>query len=369
MTTRATEVVLLTPAGRAAVASLLVAGPLADEVVGTLFHPAGTRPFVEQPHGRILLGRWQSAATGEEVVVCRRAPEQVEVHCHGGQAAAAAIVAALVACGCHENAWQPWSEQSTDNPIRAAARSALASALTTRTAAILWNQYDGVLRRAFDEIAGHVQTGDASAAKQQIDGLLAWSTLGAHLVNPWRVVLAGRPNVGKSSLINALVGYERAIVHSTPGTTRDVVTATTALDGWPIELADTAGLHDSTDPIEAAGMMLAKQRLATADLVVLVFDASNPNDHAERTLLEIWPQALAVANKCDLAEDHTARGRVRIHVSAKTGKNMETLARNIMERLVPLSPPVRQPMPFTTEQVAWLRATRLGLDAGDTGCG
>ncbi len=366
MTTRATEVVLLTPAGRAAVASLLVAGPLADEVVGTLFHPAGARPFIEQPHGRILLGRWQSAVTGEEVVVCRRVPEQVEVHCHGGQAAAVAIMASLVACGCRENAWQSWSERSADDPIRAAARTALASAPTTRTAAILCDQYHGVLRRAFDEITGHVQRGDPSAARQQIDQLLAWSTLGAHLATPWRVVLAGRPNVGKSSLINALVGYERAIVHSTPGTTRDIVTATTALDGWPIELADTAGLHASTDPIEAAGMMLANQRLATADLVVLVFDASNASHPTERTLLEAWPQALAVANKCDLAEDRTAHGRVALYVSAKTGENMETLARNIVTRLVPASPPNRQPIPFTAEQVAWLQAMRNGLNAGVT---
>ena len=74
------------------------------------------------------------------------------------------------------------------------------------------------------------------------------------------VVLSGAPNVGKSSLINALVGYERAIVFAEPGTTRDVVTAGTAVDGWPIELADTAGLRESTDPLEAAGIALCGKR-------------------------------------------------------------------------------------------------------------
>ena len=74
---------------------------------------------------------------------------------------------------------------------------------------------------------------------------VAARSVGLRLVSGWRVVLAGRPNVGKSRLLNALAGYERAIVDPTPGTTRDVVTVRTALDGWPVELADTAGLRDA----------------------------------------------------------------------------------------------------------------------------
>ena len=67
-------------------------------------------------------------------------------------------------------------------------------------------------------------------------------------------MLAGRPNVGKSSLTNALLGYTRSIVFDQPGTTRDVVTATTAIDGWPIEFSDTAGLREGSEPLEAAGI-------------------------------------------------------------------------------------------------------------------
>ena len=75
--------------------------------------------------------------------------------------------------------------------------------------------------------------------------------------NPWRVVVFGAPNVGKSSLINALAGYERAIVSPTPGTTRDVVTVTTAIDGWPVQLSDTAGFRETQDELESAGIELA----------------------------------------------------------------------------------------------------------------
>ena len=126
------------------------------------------------------------------------------------------------------------------------------------------------------------QSGDAAAARRQIDDLLAHAATGLHLVRPWQVVVAGRPNVGKSSLINAIAGYQRAIVHSLPGTTRDIVSVQTALDGWPVEISDTAGLRRGSDPIEQAGIELAIDKIAAADLVVLVFDASSPWTDADR---------------------------------------------------------------------------------------
>src|SRR6185503_7750192 len=106
--------------------------------------------------------------------------------------------------------------------------------------------------------------------------LLALAEVGLHLTTPWRVVFAGPPNVGKSSLVNALLGYPRAIVYDQPGTTRDVLTASTAFDGWPFELRDTAGLRDgiSLDSVEVEGVARARAQIATADLVVFVHDRS-----------------------------------------------------------------------------------------------
>ena len=115
------------------------------------------------------------------------------------------------------------------------------------------------------------------------------------------MVLAGRPNVGKSSLMNALAGHGRSIVHHAPGTTRDAVTLTTAIDGWPVELCDTAGLRPAGDALESAGIERAQERLARADLVVLVCDQSMPWSAEDQALLDQWPEAVLVHNKCDLA--------------------------------------------------------------------
>ena len=114
------------------------------------------------------------------------------------------------------------------------------------------------------------------------------------------MVLAGRTNVGKSSLLNALAGHGRAIVHHVPGTTRDAVTVATAIDGWPVELCDTAGLRPPDDAVERAGIELARERLAEADLVVLVADRSRPWSAEDQALRDQWPGAVLVHNKCDL---------------------------------------------------------------------
>jgi tRNA modification GTPase len=258
----------------------------------------------------------------------------------------------------------------TDDPIVAAAEIALTLAPTERVATVLWDQRQGALRQAIERLVGHLSSGRLSDAMCELDDLLAWRGLGIHLTDPWRVVLAGRPNVGKSSLINALVGYQRAIVHPTPGTTRDLVTATTAWDGWPVELVDTAGLHAAVQGVEAAGVALAREHLATADLVLLVLDASNPLTAEDRALLADWPAALVVLNKCDLcglSEGFSVGGLGSPHtrVSAQTGQGLDALQRALVQRLVPHDPPRGQAVPFQGEQVAALQAAVRALAAAE----
>ena len=200
----------------------------------------------------------------------------------------------------------------------------------------------------------------------QENSTICWpgAALGRHLVEPWRVVLAGRPNVGKSSLINALVGYGRAIVHHTPGTTRDVVTAVTAIDGWPVELSDTAGLGQSDHPLERAGVERAEAALATADLVVLVFDAAQCRSDADRALRERLPSSVVVWNKCDLPP---ARGErpPGLAVSALRGDGIAELVRRIADRLVPHPPPPGSAVPFPPDQIAYLRFASVALARDD----
>ncbi len=191
---------------------------------------------------RLIVGHFNDV-NGEEVVLRRRSPQAVELHCHGGYAAAAMIEETLRQQGCQVIAWRQWISESQTDLISAAALTALAEAPTQRTADILLDQYHGALGRAFDAIEQDINEKNYVAARSRVESLMACIPLGLHLTKPWRVVVAGPPNAGKSSLINAMVGFQRSIVHHAPGTTRDAVTAATAMDGWPVELCDTAGLH------------------------------------------------------------------------------------------------------------------------------
>lgn len=394
-----TQAVLLTPPGRGAVATVLVEGNQAVEIVGRLFRPASGRSLESCPAGRILFGEW-GHGQGEELVVCRRDDETVEVHCHGGRAAAAVLLDSLAQAGCPSVGWREWFRARASDPIQAQALEALARAPTLRTAAILLDQYQGALGSALaaiaDELQGILSTPRARASwptsgqdvpggqayqattpdaappgaacpsvVERIGMLLGRARAGVHLVEPFRVVLAGRPNAGKSSLINALVGYRRSIVYDEAGTTRDVVTARTALAGWPVELADTAGLGPSGDELEAAGVERAQERLAQADVRVLVFDASQEWSGADDAVLAAWPDALVVHNKSDLPP---AAGRLRpagLATSALRGTGIEEVVRELSERLVPDPPPPGAAVPFHPVHVAALELARAEVEQNE----
>jgi tRNA modification GTPase len=353
-------VIQLTPPGRGAIATLLVEGPGAWQAVASLVRGKHGHLPSGRPSDRLVFGHL-GEPSGEEVVVRARSAESVEVHCHGGHAAVAMIAQQLNRHGCQSVTWRDWLAAGRGDPITAAAHAALADARTERTAAILLDQYCGALRKAFEEIEAALSRGDTTQAAQNIDALLQRARLGRHLVTAWRVVLAGSPNVGKSSLINALAGFGRAIVHATPGTTRDVVSVDTAIDGWPVELSDTAGLRSeaSHDAVEQAGMALAREKLASADLVLLVFDRSQPWTAADQALMAAWPSALLVHNKCDLPPAPGARP-MGICLSALRAEGTEALFSAIADRLVPDPPPPAAAVPFTAQQVAYLE--RLARD-------
>ncbi|MBC8876190.1 MAG: 50S ribosome-binding GTPase [Planctomycetes bacterium] len=183
------------------------------------------------------------------------------------------------------------AELCEETPIAAEARIALAAARTERTAAILLAQYRGALEAELTAIVALLENEETDAAADRLRRLERYADFGKHLTTPWRVVLTGHANVGKSSLINAILGYERSIVFEQPGTTRDVVTATTAIDGWPVELADTAGLREGGDAVESAGVRLARERLAAADVVVAVFDRTHRWCPVSAGLCQVWPGA------------------------------------------------------------------------------
>ena len=326
-------------------------------------------PFSQRPLRAIVVGAWRHA-DGEELVVARLAEDTVEIHCHGGESAWRAIVEDLVAGGAEQIAWQQETSLRVGDPLVVDAEVALPQATTLRTARILLDQIHGALSRAIGEIHDLIACEDPASARPKIAELLAWSRLGAHLTTPWQVVLTGAPNVGKSSLMNALVGYQRSIVVDMPGTTRDVLTASTAIDGWPVELYDTAGITQPRNRLEAEGrlefegMARAIDRAAGADLVVCVFDQSRPWTDADQTLAERWPDALHIHNKSDLPSA-APDPRRELLASARTGENLDDVLRQMADRLVPAAPPAGAAVPFTERQVRVLSQAAESLGVND----
>ncbi|MCE9557081.1 MAG: 50S ribosome-binding GTPase [Planctomycetes bacterium] len=350
-----TVVVQLTPAGRGAVASCLVAGPNAIGLLAPLLRLRNDRSLETLHPGRVVVGQWRGSHP-EEVVVTRRGTDEVSIHCHGGRVAIATIMSDLADAGGQVVEWRQWLGHSmADDPLAAEAVIALAQARTERCAGILLDQFHGALRNELQKLIQLLEHGEAEEAKTRLLELLKWSPLGLHLAAPWQVVICGAPNVGKSSLINVLVGYGRAIVAPQPGTTRDVVSASTAIDGWPIELSDTAGIRAAADPLEAAGIDAGRQRLATADVRLLVFDRSAAFGSDEQGLAADWPDAMIVHNKSDLPP-HTDARPAGISVSALTGEGIDKLLEAITIRLVPTVPPPQSPVPFTSRQVEGIAA-------------
>jgi tRNA modification GTPase len=170
-------------------------------------------------------------------------------------------------------------------------------------------------------------------------GLLETAAEGELLREGARVVLAGRPNSGKSSLFNALLGQERAIVTEVPGTTRDALEATVSLGGFPFRLVDTAGLRETDDRVERIGVEVARRHLAGADLVLLCVEGARPLDAEERAFLGGSGAPVVVARtKADLLPPATpvpaeegACGAVR--VSTREGDGLAEL-RALLPRLV-----------------------------------
>lgn len=174
------------------------------------------------------------------------------------------------------------------------------------------------------------------AGRSKAERLLADGRRGRVLRDGLRVVILGRPNTGKSSLMNALAGFERAIVTDIAGTTRDVLDERLSFDGVPVRLIDTAGIREATDRAEQIGVDRALDEMRRADVQLVLLDGSAPLTAEDKTLIETTENGIPrilVVNKCDLPRQTDYAGAISI--SAKTGQGLEELKREVLRLAAP----------------------------------
>jgi tRNA modification GTPase len=176
--------------------------------------------------------------------------------------------------------------------------------------------------------------------QQQLDKTRGAAKQGALVTEGMTLVIAGKPNAGKSSLLNALTGRDSAIVTPVPGTTRDILREHIQIDGMPLHIIDTAGLRESDDIIEQEGVRRAAKEIEKADRILLLVDSNDPN-YAETSLADIWPPTLRtlkknipvtrVFNKCDLSGLPLKKDQDSVVISAKTEEGIDLLKEHLKE--------------------------------------
>jgi len=364
-----TLVACLTPPGRAAIATLGIRGPHAWEIVREVFRASSkSKKLPEKPDSNhVWLGCIsQNSTVGDQVVVTVQQITPVpwvEVHCHGGTEAVRWLMEILEKQGCQVCTWQELEQVTTTDPWKTAATLELAQASTLRTAAILLDQYHGAFERALVEIQAALANGNLAEATRLLETLARYVDVGRHLTVTWRVAVIGPPNVGKSSLVNALAGFQRSIVAPTPGTTRDLVTTQIAVDGWPVELIDTAGLRNETESLEGQGIGLAREAVAGADLCLWLLDASAPAIWPDRELAES-PKIKLIANKIDLPAVWDVERFSGLRISARTGAGLPELVEAIGGWLIPNPPMLGAAVPFTPALAAFVEELMTNVRAG-----
>jgi tRNA modification GTPase len=357
-----------TPIGEGAIALLRMSGPDAVKIADTVFasrRRASELPPRVQQFGAITdrerklddvlltVHRAPASYTGEDVV---------EIGCHGGVLLQRRILELLLSKGARSAEPGEFTQRAFLNGkldlTQAEAVMDLITAQTDLALRAAAEQLDGrlggrirTLREQLIEVLAHVeayidfpdedidpQTGAALLARidevrVDVQALLTTAGQGKLLREGVRTVICGAPNVGKSSLLNRLLDEERAIVSPTPGTTRDTIEEVINLRGLPLRLIDTAGLRETGDEIEQAGIARTHQQLARADLVLHVFDASQPQDLESGGPSHDGKQLL-VLNKTDLGVHESWHSADVVRISCARGEGLELLADVIFNRLL-----------------------------------
>ncbi len=363
---------IATPLGEGGVGIVRLSGPEALAVAERVFVPAGRASLQALESHKLVYGHVRDPQDGhtldEVLLVLMREPRSytgqdvVEIQGHGGPVPLRAILAACLAQGARMACEGEFTLRAFVNGrLDLAQAEAVLDIITARTEAALRvavNQLGGrlsgvvqELRRALLETLAYLEASidfgedvpeqdigpELDALGERLDWLLGEADRGMIYRQGVRTAIVGRPNVGKSSILNRLLRAERAIVTPVPGTTRDTLEEMLNIQGVPLVLTDTAGIAESLDLVEQLGIERSRRSIAQADLALVVFDGSvppGPEDAEVAALVADRPAVVAV-NKSELGSTHDYAGLLpaapHIVVSALTGEGLPELEQCLVE--------------------------------------
>ncbi|MFO7263728.1 MAG: tRNA uridine-5-carboxymethylaminomethyl(34) synthesis GTPase MnmE [Bacillaceae bacterium G1] len=336
---RDTIAAISTALGEAAIAIVRVSGPEAVAVVDRLFR--GRKPLLEVPSHTIHYGHLIDPATGEKMeevlVTVMRAPrtftgeDVVEINCHGGVVGVQQVLQLVLDAGARLAEPGEFTKRAFLNGridlAQAEAVIDLIRAKSERAMRLAVRQVDGQLSAKIRELRqrllallAHVEVNidypeydveeltrqhvarEISQLLEAVGALLTSARQGRVLREGITTAIVGRPNVGKSSLLNRMARANRAIVTDIPGTTRDIIEELVTVRGIPLRLVDTAGIRETTDVVEQIGVQRSRQALEEAELVLLVLNGGEALTAEDRQLMELLKgrETIVVVNKADL---------------------------------------------------------------------
>lgn len=403
---------MVTPMGEGGIGKIVVSGPDALSIVNKIFQGKGIADLREAASQKLYYGHVHDKGERiDEVIVhvIKRGDsftgeDVVEVNCHGGIRVLMRVYECLQLSGAQGVEWDFLLSQSVENDtidlIQKEALQAVVRARTKLGVKVLLDQYAGALSRAMkqglemiekfrQDVRSHKNGASVSILAAHISSLLKTASLGTALTTPQVLIMLGKPNVGKSTIVNAILGEERMIVHHEPGTTRDYVSEVISLDGIPFELVDTAGVRETNDMLEVMSIQMTQEQLRRADRIIAVFDNSRDFDQEDEGILKSlnsWLMSkhpgglnpldtgykiIPVVNKCDLPVKFD---RIRIEsclqqpvccISALSKKGFEDLNTRLLGGLDIVYHPMR-PVVFQERQYLLLaRAGALMKQEGD----
>ena len=340
------------------------------QIAGKVFTLNNNKPLTEAPDRKLLLGQLhdrQGRIIDSCCVIVARGPhsytgeDTVEFHCHGSPAVLAAGLEALYAAGARPAQRGEFTKRAFLNGkldlTQAEAVIDLIEADTAEAAANAAGQVEGVLQKKLNpiyldltDLCSHFHAvldypdediedfgldayeKNIKADSSELEKLLQTYGQGRILKSGVSAAIVGRPNVGKSSLLNALAGYDRVIVTDIPGTTRDTVEEVVKVGGVKLRLIDTAGIRETEDTVEAIGVERSRKAVENADMVIFVCDGSQPLTEEDEAIIELCSErenAVALINKTDLGsvvEPSDLPFMYVIEICAATGDGLEQFA-------------------------------------------